>query len=121
MKNISLLLFIAFALSSCHETVVQLKSSSPDGKTTITMNAKKASALDPYRVSLFVKSGDIPGGSLEFEITAGELNDSNVKFDWKDADNCVIKFTQSDGEVRTFVLQVSDTNVVLQEQKDANG
>ena len=60
-----------------------------------------------------VKSGDIPEGSLIFEIYDDDLNDSNVRFDWADSNNAVITFTQRDGEKKTFKLTVSDSNVIL--------
>ena len=100
-----------FACSSPKD--VKLEKTSPDGATHITISGKKATALDPYQVSLAVKSGDIPEGSLNFEVAADDLNDSNVRVDWSDAQHGVITFTQRDGEPRTFVLSVSQTGVIL--------
>ena len=107
-------LFLALMMTSCKHTVIQLKSTSPDGKTVLTVDADKSSALDPYKVVMHVKSGDIPDGSLQFEVVAGELNDSNVKFDWADSRNFTIRFVQRDGDTKTFSLRVSDTNAILE-------
>ncbi len=107
---IALLLFVA----SCSQPRdVTLTRTSPDSKTHLTITGKKASALDPFQVTLAVKSGDIPEGSLNFEVAADDLNDTNVRVDWSDAQHAVITFTQRDGEPRIFTLSVSDTGVIL--------
>ncbi len=107
-------IILLFMLVSCGQPKdVKLTRLSPDSKTVVTITGKKSSALDPYQVSLAVHSGDIPEGSLNFEVYADDLTDSNVRLDWSDAQHAVITFTQRDGEPRIFTLAVSESGVLL--------
>lgn len=119
MHRLILILLLVLILTSCGQTTpVSLSSKSPDGKTTISVNAKKQTSLDPFVVVLGVKSGDVPNGSLKFEVAASSLDSTNVKFDWQDPNNCRITFTQTDGEKKMFTFYATATNVVLQEYKE---
>ena len=113
MNKLIPVLAILFLLSSCGEpkTVTLIKTSS-DGKTKVTITGKKE-AMGPFNTVLTVKSGDIPEGSLIFEVYADDLNDKNVRFDWADAQHAVITFTQRDNTQRLFRLSVSDTQVLV--------
>ena len=114
MKKLIPFLALLFILTSCNEkNEVSLTKTSADGKTTVKVYGKRSSSLEPFKVTTTVKSGDIPEGSLIFEIFASDLNDSNVRFDWSDSRNAVITFTQKDGELKIFRLTISDTNVIL--------
>jgi hypothetical protein len=118
MKKLIPLLILVLVFAACGQKPVSgsLSSTSPDGKTTISVNGKKASSLDPFTVTLEVKSGKESMGSLQFEITASALDASNVKFDWSDANNCIITFTHSDGEKRVFRYYATASNVILREE-----
>lgn len=120
MNKLIPLLFAVLLFASCqqHPVSASFTSKSPDGKTVISVNAKKLAALDPFTVTLDVKSGGADEGSLQFEITAAELNDSNVKFKWADANNCRITFVQTDGGERVFMYYATASNVVLREVKN---
>ncbi|MBS1619858.1 MAG: hypothetical protein JST76_15165 [Bacteroidetes bacterium] len=108
------MMIVLLGLASCGQPKdVKMVKSSPDGKVTLTITGRKASALDPFQVSMSVRAGDIPEGSLTFEIAADDLNDSNVRLDWSDPQHAVITFTQRDGEPRIFTLAVSETSVLL--------
>jgi|GEM_PF-3660631 len=112
-------LFIVFLLTSCgHPSAVSLSSKSPDGNTEIKIDAKKASGLDPYTVTLKTLTGGKETGSAQFEITVSEMNESNVKFKWADANNAQITFTQTDGGQRVFVYFADANNVILKETKN---
>ena len=118
MTRLFSLLLVALILASCGaHTTVSLSSLSPDGKATISVNAKKQTSLDPFIVSLGAKSGDIPYGSLQFEVAASTLDTTDVKFDWQDSQNCLITFIQTDGEKKKFTFYATATNVLLQEYK----
>lgn len=106
---------LVLLMSSCHHTAIRMMSKSPDGKTMLSVDGERSNSLDPFKVNMRVKSGDIPEGSLSFELEASEMNDSTVKFDWKDAGDCIVSFAQRDGEPRYFTLHVSSTNVLMQE------
>jgi hypothetical protein len=114
MKKLLPFLALLFILTSCNDkNEASLTKTSADGKTVVKVYGKRSSSLEPFQVTTTVKSGDIPEGSLIFEIFATDLNDSNVRFDWSDSRNAVITFTQKDGEKKIFKLTVSDTNVIL--------
>ena len=118
MKKLIALLIAVLVFASCQQHPVSgsLSSTSPDGKTVISVDGKKATSLDPFTVTMEVKSGKESMGSLQFEITAVMLDASNVKFDWSDANNCIITFTHSDGEKRVFRYYATASNVILREE-----
>lgn len=120
MKKLIPILSAVLIFTSCgqHPTSASLSSKSPDGKTTISVNAKKETALDPFTVTLSVKTGNVDEGSLQFEITASALNDSNVKFKWADSQNCRITFVQTDGGERVFAYYATGTSVIVREGKN---
>ncbi len=117
MNKFIYLLIFTLTLKSCGEGgVTYITSKSPAGNTTVTVNASRAVALEPWKINLQVKAYDFKEGSLKFEIYAGELKqDENVKFEWQDENNCIISFTQSDDVVRTFKLIATKDNVQLAE------
>ncbi|MBS1686796.1 MAG: hypothetical protein JSS76_18810 [Bacteroidetes bacterium] len=107
-------MILLLGLGSCGQPKdVKMVRSSADGKVIVTITARKASALDPFQVSMAVRAGDIPEGSLNFEVAADDLNDSNVRVEWSDPQHAVITFTQRDGEPRIFTLTVSESSVLL--------
>ena len=120
MKRILALSLAVLLFAACqqHPVSTSLSSKSPDGKTTISVNAKKEAALDPFTVTLDIKTGGADEGSLQFEIAAKELNDSNVKFKWADPNNCRITFVQTDGGERVFMYYATTGNVVVREIKN---
>ena len=120
MKRIITLLFSVLFFAGCqqHPVSASLSSKSPDGKITISIDAKKQAALDPFTVTLSVKSGEADQGSLQFEIAASQLDDSNVKFKWVDSNNCRITFVQTDGGERAFIYYATASNVVVKEVKN---
>ena len=118
MRSTLFILAILFLLTSCNEKLnANLSKVSPDGKTKVTINGKKQVSGDSFHTTMTVKSGDIPEGSIIFEIYASDLNDENVKFSWIDAHHAMISFTQSDNEKRVFSLLATETNVVVEELK----
>lgn len=110
-------LLLLITLQACEGGgVTYITDKSPAGHTTITVNASRAVAMEPWKINLQVKAYDFKEGSLKFEIYAGELKqDENVKFDWKDENNCIISFTQSDDVVRQFQLIATPDRVQLAE------
>lgn len=112
-RYIGVVTILLFLVSCGQPKDVTFIRKSPDGSCTITITGRKASSLDPYQVSLGVRAGDIPEGSLNFEIYADQLDDSNIRIDWSDQQHAIITFTQRDGEPRVFTLAVSDSGVLL--------
>ena len=117
-RLIPIILLVSILASCGHPTTASLSSQSPDGKNKISVNAKKQTSLDPFIVSLGAKSGDIPYGSLQFEVAASTIDTTDVKFDWQDSQNCRITFIQTDGEKKMFTFYATASNVILQEYKE---
>lgn len=116
MRYLSIVILLL--VTSCKQPLnATLTKKSPDGKTQVTITGKKEMAMDAFHTTLTVKSGDIPEGSLIFEIYANNLTDENVKFDWQDNQHATITFTQSDNELRHFSLLADDTHVLVEEIK----
>ena len=120
MRKLISLLSIVLIFTSCgqHPSSASLSSKSPDGKTVITVAAKKQASLDPFTVTLSVKTEGIDEALSQFEITATELTDSNVKFKWADPQNCRITFVQTDGGERVFAYYATASNVIIKEVKN---
>jgi hypothetical protein len=120
MKKLIVLALSVLLFTACqqHPVAASLSSKSPDGKTVINIDAKKVAALDPFTVTMSIKTGATDDGSLQFEIAASELNDSNVRFKWADSQNCTITFVQSDGGERAFAYYATTSNVLIKEIKN---
>ena len=113
MRHLILLHLLLFLASCGSPKTSTLVKTTQDGKTTITISGKKQMSLSPFSVTMTVKSGDIPEGSLLFEIVADDINDSNVRVDWSDAQHGMITFTQRDNAQKIFSITVSDTQVLV--------
>ena len=113
-------IFTLLILSSCGQRPLTalVSSSSPDGKTQLTVSGKRALTMDPFTVTMEVKTNNNVDGSLQFEVAATSLDSTNVKFAWKDSQNCLITFIYTDGEKRVFRYYATATNVILQEEKN---
>ena len=114
-------ILLVLILSACGDRslTASLSSSSPSGKTVINVSGKRQ-VLDPFNVTMEVKSGSNVVGSLQFEVAASMLDAGNVKFDWKDDSNCLITFTYSDGEKRVFRYYATESNVILEQVGTVN-
>ena len=121
MKKMIPILFVLI-LSACGDRplTASLSSASPGGKTVISVSGKRQTGLDPFSVTMEVKTGSVVSGSLQFEVAASMLDAGNVKFDWKDDENCLITFTYSDGEKRVFRYYATESNVILEQVGTVN-
>lgn len=119
MRHLLSIAALLFILSSCQQKAItsSLSSNSPDGKTLISVKAKKSATFDPYFVSMEVKDNGKSIGSLQFEISASTIDSNNVKFNWQDSQHCTIELSHSDGEKRVFSYRANGANVILQELK----
>jgi len=114
--KIVFLLAMLIALVSCGgKTETTLKKISPNGKVTITIDAKRATAIESWKVDLKVKAYSFKEGKLAFEIYAKDLNDDNVTFEWQDETHCKILFKQQDNSERQFELIASQEQLQLAE------
>ncbi len=108
--------FLLLILVSCGgKTETSLKKVSPNGKVNITVEAKRATAIESWKVDLKVKAYSFKEGKLAFEIYAKDLTDENVSFDWKDDTHCTIIFKQQDNTERKFELIASAEQLQLAE------
>ncbi|HLP51007.1 MAG TPA: hypothetical protein VK154_09010 [Chitinophagales bacterium] len=118
MKNFFPLLAIVVMvfISSCNgKTSAALENTSPNGQVHIKLTASRSSALDAFKTEMTVKAYDFKEGKLLFEVMAGDLTNENVKFDWKDDNNCIITIEEQDKHLRTFQLIASNNQVQLGE------
>lgn len=118
MNKLITFIAVAFLFASCgpHSATGSLSSASPDGKTVISVNGKKPAILEPFTVTMEVKTNDKSEGSMKFEVAASVLDTSDVKFDWMDSQNCLITFIHTDGEKRVFRYYATATTVMLREE-----
>ena len=107
MKNLFLFGLMAMVLvfSSCNNpTEARLEKLSPSGKVKVTIEGKRFTGIEPWKVTIKVKAYDFKEGSLLAEIAAKNLTDENVKVTWFEESSADIVFTQSDDKTRTFRL-----------------
>lgn len=116
MKSIIPILICLIALVSCGgKTETSLTKVSPNGKVTIKIEAKRAAAVESWKVDMKVKAYDFKEGKLSFEIYAKDLTDENVSFDWKDETHCTILFKEQDNTERKFELIASQEQLQMGE------
>ena len=117
MKNsiYSFIIGLLFLTSCGGKTETSLKKTSPNGKVNITIDAKRAAAIESWKVDLKVKAYSFKEGKLSFEIYAKDLTDETVSFDWKDDTHCTIIFKQQDNTERKFELIASAEQLQLAE------
>jgi len=84
---------------SCQSEESQpLVSTSEDQELVITVKGSRPNALEPFRADIQASIEEHSFDSF-VEVYADKLDESNVKFVWKDNRHCVIQFTQRDGVV----------------------
>lgn len=115
-KLIYAISFLMLILASCEgKTEAALSKASPNGKVKITIEAKRISTIEPWKVDMKVKAYDFKEGKLSFEIYAKDLSDENVTFDWKDDTHCTIIFEEQDNTKRKFELIASPEQLQMAE------
>lgn len=97
------------------KTVALIEHTSPNGKAKLTINAKRATTVDAWQVSMKVKAYDFKEGQLAFEAYADDISNETVKFEWIDDNNCLITFTLRDDTQRKFQLTASPSQVQMGE------
>ncbi|HEY0261503.1 MAG TPA: hypothetical protein VGB95_00640 [Chitinophagales bacterium] len=107
-------MFILMLLASCGQKKIVLENESPNKQVNVTLNAEK-SGISPWQCEMKVKAYSFKEGSLKFEIYAEEMNNTTVRFDWKDDANCIISITETDGKARNFQLIASPNQVQMAE------
>jgi hypothetical protein len=115
LKWLSGLLPIMILISCGSKTSSEMKSTSPDGKTTISVNGDKPSFGDPWQAKIKIKTSK-DEKEVTTEIFAGELNNDNVKFIWQTNDQCRIVFSQQDDTQRNLLVKADSTQINLREE-----
>ena len=109
---LSALLLLSFF--SCSEKKFTKELITPEMSINIVGN--KPNALDPFTVGLTVTHKQSKKtATLNMEVYANDLNDSNPIFETKDKGKYALIFSQTDNTVREFILYVQDNEVVLEE------
>ncbi len=107
---------IALVLFSCSsKRTAQIESTSANGKVKVKIEGKRSIPFDPFKTEITVKAYNFKEGKLLFEITASDLNEQNVKFNWEDETNCVITIEESDKHIRSFKLIANESQMQLAE------
>ncbi len=101
-----LILTLALFVSACQkEETKPLSSSSADGSMTITVRGERMTSLDPYTAYITLKH-DGEDMEVTTEVYADKLDASNVRFDWKSDESCLVIFTHRDGEKNVVPVEV---------------
>ncbi len=109
MKKIvfySLILMLTWMVSACQkEETNKLSSSSADGQMQISVYGERVSSLEPYTAHIMLTHG---GEDMEVttEVYADKLDESNVLFDWKSNESCLVIFTHRDGQKNVVPVEV---------------
>lgn len=99
-------------LSACNAKkngVVSL--SSPDGKIKVNIEGNRSIPLDPFTVQVKVKGYDIDAGLLQLELQADQLDSSNVRLVWSDAQHGILTLVERDGHQKVITISGSPTQV----------
>lgn len=106
MRIIFIMLFGLLFLTSCKQESSKLfESKSSDGQIVVIAQGKRYFSADPWKVDINMTVKE-KTRTAEIEIQAGELTDENVKFTWKSENECIISFTQRNGEVVSVPISV---------------
>ncbi len=106
---------LIIGFTSCKSKSIHLDRSYKEEKVTITIDAVKATSMDPWKIDLKAKVYDFNQGSLSFEQQVSELKAEDIKIDWIDDNTCIISFPYDDGKFRKFQLIATPTNFKMEE------
>lgn len=98
MKVVLIMLFGLLFLTGCkQESSKVFESKSSDGQIVVTVQGSRSVVLDPWKVdiSMTVKEKT---QTASIEVQTSELTDENVEFTWKSENECIVFFTQRDGQ-----------------------
>lgn len=112
MKNlfaIFLLSILGMGFLACSKKSGEVLSQSPDSAIHVTVSGSKASFFDPFITNIKVESANsrYAEENMSIETFVEELNETNVTFDWKTNNECIITFKQQDNTIRKLKLNVS--------------
>ncbi len=109
-------LTVIISLTSCNgKTSAVVENTSANCKVKVKISANRSNVFDPFKTEITVKAYDFKEGKLIFEVTADDLNNQNVKFNWTDDSNCIITIEENDKHVRSFQLIANESQVQLAE------
>lgn len=114
MRHYFYLLLAVLLLSSCQpEEATPIVKTSPDGKNKIIVTAEKESLAGDWTVKLAFKPANLDEQFVKFELSAADITEDNVHFEWKDDNNGIVTFEHSDGEKRAFQFFISENRAQL--------
>lgn len=110
-------LVLLLVLAGCNgKTAATMETTSPDGKTKLTIDFKRSTIADPWTADMKVKAYSWKEGSLHVvEIYADDISSQTVLFDWSDTNHCLITFKLRDNTERKFQLIASPDQLQLTE------
>lgn len=110
-----LILTLTCLVTACTTKSLLMERKFKEDKVFVKIDALKKSAMDPWKITMKVKSYEVPEGALSFEHQVSHLKADDVKFDWTDESTCIISFPYDDGKFRKFRLEATQTNCNLAE------
>lgn len=110
-------LFLAactLVLFSCDEKKASLQSQDPKSRAQVLVTAEKEGMGEPFLVNIQIKADSLRE-SVGTEIYAGDLDSTNVHFDWQEPGVCLVTFHQQDNTERKILAVVVAGKVGLKE------
>ena len=93
-------------LTACkQESSPVFETKSADDKITVNVQGTRSSSLDPWNVAVNMIVNE-KTQTASIEVYAEELNDKNVQFSWTSESQCIVTFTQRDGQVVSVPITV---------------
>jgi hypothetical protein len=112
-------LFLALTCTlfmACGSKKATLESVDTKTATHIHILAERESSLDPFQVNIQVEGNGLKE-SIGTEIFAGQLDSTNVHFDWREPGVCLITFMQQDNTKRKILAVALPERIGLKEME----
>ena len=113
MKHLFLVPFL-LALFACNEKKANIKSQDPTSDANVVVTAEKEGMGEPFLVNIQINAKDLKE-SVGTEIYAGNLDSTNVHFDWQEPGVCLVTFDQQDNTQRKILAVAMEGKLGLKE------
>lgn len=119
LSSLKLLCIVVSTLTLCHLTACGSKKFHKEIKTPemiIDVVGNKPTSLDPFTVNLILTHAQSKKNvSLDLEVFANDLNDSNPTFSKQSEGKYVLVFKQTDDTARELILSINEEEVLIEE------
>ncbi len=105
---------ILINLTACGSKKYQKEIKTPE--MIVHIVAHKPTSLDPFMVNLILTHAQSQKNvSLDIEVFANDLNDSNPTFSKQSDGKYVLVFKQTDDTARELILSINEEEVLIEE------